>query len=71
MATHKESHTKHEPEHDKHKAEHGKHDTKSAAGEKGVSQEQVGSGKENDPNNFANNKERASAAGKKGGHSSH
>ena len=42
-----------------------------AAGEKGVTQEQVGSGKKNDPNNFANNPERASAAGRKGGHGSH
>jgi general stress protein YciG len=64
MATHKESQTKHD-------TEHGKHESKSAEGEKGVTQEQVGSGKEHDPNNFANNKERASAAGKKGGHSSH
>ena len=78
MATHKESHTKTENEHGKHaaehdtkKGEHGKQESKSATGEKGVSQEQVGSGKEHDPNNFANNKERASAAGKKGGHSSH
>jgi general stress protein YciG len=46
-------------------------DTKSAAGQKGVTQEQVGSGKDKDPNNFANDKERASAAGKKGGHTSH
>jgi general stress protein YciG len=42
-----------------------------AAGQKGVSQEQVGSGKGHDPNNFANNPERASAAGRKGGHESH
>jgi general stress protein YciG len=42
-----------------------------AAGEKGVTQEQVGSGKKNDPNNFANNPERASAAGRKGGQESH
>ncbi|HEY8614222.1 MAG TPA: KGG domain-containing protein [Roseomonas sp.] len=42
-----------------------------AEGKKGVSQETVGSGKEHDPNNFANNPERASAAGKKGGHNSH
>ncbi len=40
-------------------------------GEKGVSQEQVGSGKDKDPNNFANNPERAAAAGRKGGHESH
>jgi len=45
--------------------------TDSAAGHKGVSQEQVGGGKDKDPNNFANDKERASAAGKKGGRSSH
>jgi general stress protein YciG len=57
--------------HSKDETAHGKHDSKSAEGEKGVTQEQVGSGKENDPNNFANDKERASAAGKKGGHSSH
>ena len=42
-----------------------------ASGKKGVTQEQVGSGKEKDPNNFANNPERASAAGKKGGEHSH
>jgi hypothetical protein len=42
-----------------------------AKGEKGVTQEQVGSGKDKDPNNFANNSERAAAAGRKGGHESH
>ena len=42
-----------------------------AAGQKGVTQEQVGSGKENDPNNFANNPERAAEAGRKGGQQSH
>lgn len=42
-----------------------------ASGKKGVSQETVGSGKDKDPNNFANNPERASAAGTKGGHNSH
>ena len=42
-----------------------------ATGTKGVSQQTVGSGKEHDPNNFANNPDRASAAGKKGGHQSH
>jgi uncharacterized protein len=42
-----------------------------AAGQKGVTQEQVGSGKDKDPNNFANNPKRASAAGRKGGHESH
>ena len=36
---------------------------KDASGQKGVSQEQVGSGKEHDPNNFANDPERARAAG--------
>ena len=41
---------------------------KDASGQKGVSQEQVGSGKEHDPNNFANDPERARAAGRKGGH---
>ena len=55
--------TKHETS---HKADH-----EDAAGEKGVSQETVASGKDKDPNNFANDKSRASAAGKKGGHSSH
>ena len=44
---------------------------KGASGQKGVSQEQVGSGKEHDPNNFANDPERARAAGRKGGHESH
>jgi len=43
----------------------------SAAGQKDVSQEQVGSGKQNDPNNFANKPERAAAAGRKGGKQSH
>jgi general stress protein YciG len=44
-----------------------------ASGAKGksVSRETVGSGKESDPNNFANDPERAAAAGRKGGHSSH
>jgi general stress protein YciG len=42
-----------------------------AKGEQGVTQEQVGSGKDKDPNNFANNPERAAAAGRKGGHESH
>jgi len=46
-------------------------DDKAASGQKNVSQEQVGSGKEKDPNNFANNPERAAAAGRKGGHNSH
>jgi general stress protein YciG len=43
----------------------------SAQGKKGVSQETVGSGKERDPNNFANDPARAAEAGRKGGHSSH
>lgn len=43
---------------------------KKAEGQKGVTQEQVGSGKDKDPNNFANDPERASAAGRKGGHES-
>jgi general stress protein YciG len=47
------------------------HGKSSAEGKKGVTQEQVGSGKEHDPNNFANNPERASAAGHKGGKHSH
>jgi uncharacterized protein len=38
---------------------------KSAGGQKGVTQEQVGSGKKNDPNNFANDPKRASEAGHK------
>jgi len=59
MATHKATH------------EESKTHEASAAGHKGVTQDQVGSGKDKDPNNFANDKERASAAGKKGGHSSH
>jgi len=41
---------------------------KSAEGKKNVSNETVGAGKEKDPNNFANDPKRASAAGKKGGH---
>ena len=44
---------------------------KEASGQKWVSQEQVGSGKEHDPNNFANDPERARAAGRKGGHERH
>jgi uncharacterized protein len=44
---------------------------KSAAGQKGVTQKQVGSGKERDPNNFANDPGRAAAAGRKGGKHSH
>jgi general stress protein YciG len=46
-------------------------DDKKASGQKNVAQEQVGSGKGEDPNNFANNPERAAAAGRKGGHQSH
>jgi len=46
-------------------------DSEKAAGQKGVTQEQVGGGKDKDPNNFANNPERASAAGRKGGKESH
>ncbi len=42
-----------------------------AEGKKGVSQQTVGSGKEHDPNNFANDPARAAAAGRKGGHHSH
>lgn len=53
------------------KTEHSKTSDKDAAGQKGVTQEQVGSGKKNDPNNFANSPERAAAAGRKGGHESH
>jgi len=51
-------------------ARHG-HSDSSAKGQKGVSQEQVGSGKEHDPNNFANDPARAAAAGRKGGQHSH
>ncbi len=57
----------------------GQHSKTSEEGHKGVSQgasgssggSQVGSGKEHDPNNFANNPERAAAAGQKGGKHSH
>jgi uncharacterized protein len=52
------------------KTEHSSSDHK-AEGQKGVTQEQVGSGKDKDPNNFANNPERAAEAGRKGGHESH
>ena len=52
------------------KTEHSGSGDKSK-GEKGVSQEQVGGGKDKDPNNFANNPERAAEAGRKGGHQSH
>jgi general stress protein YciG len=59
-----------------HQADHGsspqtQRPDASAKGQKGVSQEQVGSGKEHDPNNFANDPGRASAAGRKGGQHSH
>jgi general stress protein YciG len=53
------------------KNEHSSTSEKKMEGQKGVTQEEVGSGKEHDPNNFANNPERASAAGRKGGHESH
>jgi general stress protein YciG len=53
------------------KSEHPSTSEKKVEDQKGVTQEQVGSGKEHDPNNFANNPERASAAGRKGGHESH
>ncbi|WP_270934037.1 KGG domain-containing protein [Falsiroseomonas oryzae] len=43
----------------------GQHD--SAEGVKGVEPETVGAGKEKDPNNFANDPERAREAGRKGG----
>ncbi len=55
--------------------EHGSHKTSdhkdSSAGQKHASQQQVGSGKEHDPNNFANNPGRAAEAGRKGGQHSH
>lgn len=63
MTNRSESHSKSDSKHGKQHA--------SAEGQKGVSQAQVGSGKEHDPNNFANNRERASAAGKEGGRKSH
>jgi general stress protein YciG len=58
---------------DPHMASKTEHSTSKdkVEGQKGVSQEQVGSGKDKDPINFANNPERASAAGRKGGHESH
>jgi general stress protein YciG len=52
-------------------SQHARQGDSSAKGEKGVSQDQVGSGKEHDPNNFANNPDRAAAAGRKGGQHSH
>jgi general stress protein YciG len=39
-----------------------------AEGQRGVTEDQAGSGKDKNPNNFANNPERAAAAGRKGGH---
>ncbi|WP_439594314.1 KGG domain-containing protein [Falsiroseomonas sp.] len=48
---------------DKSGGQHG------AEGQKGVSQETVGSGKDKDPNNFANDPGRAAEAGRKGGQS--
>jgi general stress protein YciG len=59
---------------DTHSSGHKKessHGSSSAAGQKHVTQEQVGSGKEHDPNNFANDPKRAAEAGRKGGHHSH
>jgi general stress protein YciG len=53
------------------KSENSSTSDKKMEGQKGVTQEQVGRGKEHDPNNFANNPERAAAAGRKGGHESH
>jgi len=44
---------------------------KGVTGQEGVRQEQVGSGKKDDPNNFANDREQAAAASRKGGHESH
>ncbi len=38
-----------------------------AEGQKGVSQDTVGAGKGRDPNNFANDPQRAAEAGRKGG----
>jgi uncharacterized protein len=52
------------------KSEHSASGDK-AGGQKGVIQEQVGSGKDKDPNNFADDPERAAEAGRKGGHESH
>ena len=43
-------------------ASHSGRSEKDPSGQKGVSQEQVGGGKENDPNNFANDADRAAAA---------
>ncbi len=51
--------------------QHSKTSKHDGAGQKGVTQDQVGSGKEHDPNNFANNPERAAEAGRKGGQHSH
>ncbi|MGD0106557.1 MAG: KGG domain-containing protein [Rhodopila sp.] len=51
--------------------EHASGSEKRAAGHEGVTQEQVGSGKKNDPSNFANSPECAAKAGRKGGHESH
>jgi hypothetical protein len=45
----------------------GQGESKGAGGQKGVSQETVGAGKDKDPNNFANNPDRAAEAGRKGG----
>ncbi len=49
----------------------GSHPTASPEGKKAVTQDQVGGGKDRDPNNFANNPDRAAAAGHKGGKHSH
>jgi general stress protein YciG len=56
-----------------HKTSHEdtSHHAKSDASHKDTDHSKVGAGKGKDPNNFANNREKASEAGKKGGHSSH
>lgn len=52
-------------------AQQGQNKGEAAAGTKGVSPEAVESGKEHDPNNFANDPARAADAGRKGGRDSH
>jgi general stress protein YciG len=69
MANQADHKTSHHADHGS--SQHTRQSEASAKGQKGVSQEEVGSGKEHDPNNFANNPGRASAAGRKGGQHSH
>ncbi len=71
-AEHGKDHSKDHAKSGQHQADdHRRSSSHAEEGQKGVTQEQVGSGKAHDPNNFANDRERAAAAGRKGGQHSH